>query len=107
MRAIGRSGPVVLDSSGNRWVLRPVVSDWSGGVGLVCGMKCGITAKDWAFKSSLNDVTSHNYDLVMSQTESTPPKKSTALDALDESDRVWLAQRLVEYRELLDFLHSH
>jgi hypothetical protein len=46
----GRTGPVVSDSSENRWVLRPVVSDWSGGVGVVCGMKRGIIAKVWATK---------------------------------------------------------
>jgi hypothetical protein len=59
------------------------------------------------FEAGIYNVTSHNYDLVMSQTQSTPSKKSTALDVLDELDRVWLAERLVEYRELLEFLHSH
>jgi len=37
--AIGRTGPVVSDWFGNLCVLRPVVPDWPGGVGLICGMK--------------------------------------------------------------------
>jgi len=37
---------VVSDWSENLWVLRPVVSDRSGGVGIVCGMKRGITEVD-------------------------------------------------------------
>jgi hypothetical protein len=43
----------------------------------------------------------------MAQTPSTPSKKLTALNALSEIDRAWLAERLVEYRDLLDFLHAH
>ena len=43
MDANGRTGPVTSDWSENLRVLRPVVSDWSGGVGLVCGMKRGIS----------------------------------------------------------------
>ena len=43
----------------------------------------------------------------MSQTQSTPSKKSTALEALSEIDRVGLPERLVEYRDVLDFLRSH
>jgi hypothetical protein len=42
VEAIGRTGPLTSDSSENRWTLRPVVSDSSNGVGLVCGMKRGI-----------------------------------------------------------------
>jgi len=63
--------------------------------------------RNWAVISDLYEVTSHNYDYVMSQTQSTPSKKSAALDVLDEIDRAWLAERLLDYRELLDFLHSH
>ncbi len=43
----------------------------------------------------------------MSQTQSTPSKKTTALEALNEIDRTWLAERLVEYRDVLDFLRAH
>ena len=43
MGANGRSGPVMSDWSDNLRVLRPVTSDWSGGVGWVCGMKRGIS----------------------------------------------------------------
>jgi hypothetical protein len=43
----------------------------------------------------------------MSQTQSTPSKKSTALEALSAIDRAWLAERLVEYRDVLDFLRAH
>jgi hypothetical protein len=39
--------------------------------------------------------------------QSTPSKRATALDALSEDDRVWLTERLVEYRELLDYLHAN
>ena len=42
MDAFGRIGPVVSDSSGFHCNRCPVASDWSGGVGLVCGMKRGI-----------------------------------------------------------------
>jgi hypothetical protein len=41
--AFGRYGPVRSDSSETLSVLRPVVSVWSGGVGLVCGIKRGIS----------------------------------------------------------------
>jgi hypothetical protein len=41
--AIGRTGPVASELSENRCPVRPVASDWSGGVGLLCGMKRGIT----------------------------------------------------------------
>jgi hypothetical protein len=34
--------PVGSDSSENHCIRRPVGSDWSGGVGLACGMKRGI-----------------------------------------------------------------
>jgi hypothetical protein len=40
--AIGRSGPVASDWSEKVKIPRPVASVWSGGVGLVCGMRRGI-----------------------------------------------------------------
>jgi hypothetical protein len=40
--ANGRTRPVRSDWSENLSVLRPLVSDWFGDVGLVCGMKRGI-----------------------------------------------------------------
>jgi hypothetical protein len=40
--ANGRSGPVTSEWSDNRCVFRPAVSDWSGRVGLICGLKRGI-----------------------------------------------------------------
>ena len=42
MGAVGRSGPVKSDWPEKLSDLRPVVSDWSGEVGLVCGMERGI-----------------------------------------------------------------
>jgi hypothetical protein len=38
-----RIGPVASDLSEVHCNHRPLVSDASGGVGLVCGMKCGIS----------------------------------------------------------------
>jgi hypothetical protein len=55
----------------------------------------------------LYEVTSRNYSLSMAQTHSFPSKKSTALDAIGEIDRVWLTERLAEYRDLLDYLHAN
>jgi hypothetical protein len=43
----------------------------------------------------------------MTQTNHTSSKRTEALDALGKEDRVWLTERLVEYRELLEYLHSH
>ena len=43
----------------------------------------------------------------MAQMHSTPSQVATALDALSEDDRAWLAERLVEYRELLAYLHAN
>jgi hypothetical protein len=63
--------------------------------------------QDFPPRADLYEVTSHNYDECMSQTQSTPSKKSTALEALSEIDRTWLAERLVEYRDILDFLQAH
>ena len=42
MTAFDRNGPVRSDSSEFHCTHRPEVSDSSGGVGLVCGMKRGI-----------------------------------------------------------------
>ena len=46
MDAIGRPGPVVSDPSEIHYILCLVVSDSSGGVGLVCGMKRGISRSE-------------------------------------------------------------
>jgi hypothetical protein len=43
----------------------------------------------------------------MTQTNHTSSKKTEALEVLSKEDRVWLAERLVEYRELLEYLHSN
>jgi hypothetical protein len=43
MGAHGRTSPNGSDWSDIDWVRRPMVSYWSGGVGLVCGMKRGIS----------------------------------------------------------------
>ena len=43
----------------------------------------------------------------MTQTNSASSKKTEALEALSEEDRVWLAERIVEYRELLEYLHAN
>ena len=43
MPAFCRNGPVASDLSENDCALRPVASDWSGSVGMVCGMKRGIS----------------------------------------------------------------
>jgi hypothetical protein len=43
----------------------------------------------------------------MTQTPSTSSGQTEPLDALNEKDRVWLAERLVEYRELLDYLSAN
>jgi len=42
VKANRRTGPVMSDTSENRWTNGPVMSDSSGGVALVCGMKRGI-----------------------------------------------------------------
>jgi len=43
----------------------------------------------------------------MTQTSSASSKRTEALEALCEEDRVWLGERLVEYRELLEYLHAN
>lgn len=43
----------------------------------------------------------------MSQTEHPSATQTEALKALSEEDREWLTKRLVEYRSLLEYLHSH
>lgn len=43
----------------------------------------------------------------MAPTDYTSSKSTEVLDALSEEDRVWLTERLVEYRELLDYLHAN
>ena len=60
-----------------------------------------------ALKVGQPNVTGRNYNPVMAQTHSTPSQVATALDALSEDDRAWLTERLVEYRELLTYLHAN
>ncbi len=43
----------------------------------------------------------------MTQFNHASVKRIEALEALSEEDRVWLAERLVEYHELLEYLHSN
>jgi hypothetical protein len=45
----------------------PVVSDWSGGVGMVCGMKCGISERVAQLRQTLAHVRSLNEILKRSQ----------------------------------------
>jgi len=52
-------------------------------------------------------VARYRYNVVMTQTNHTSSKRTEALEALSEEDRVWLAERLVEYRELLEYLHTN
>jgi len=40
----------------------------------------------------------------MTQTNHLSSKRTEALEVLSEEDRVWLAERLVEYRKLLEYL---
>jgi hypothetical protein len=53
--ANSRSGPVVSDSSEYRKVFCLMVSDWSGGVSLVCGMKRGISTEVIRIDFSVRD----------------------------------------------------
>jgi hypothetical protein len=54
-----KEGCIWSDSSGGVGIIRiskktcPVVSDWSGDVGLVCGMKCGISEPAAQFSIAL------------------------------------------------------
>ena len=43
----------------------------------------------------------------MTQANDTSSKGTEALEVLSEEDRVWPAERLVEYRKLLEYLHSN
>jgi len=52
-------------------------------------------------------VVASGYHVLMSQFNHTSVKRNEALEALSEEDRVWLAERLVEYHELLEYLHSN
>ena len=42
----------------------------------------------------------------MARTNDTSSKRIAELEVLSEEDRVWLAERLVEYRKLLEYLHT-
>jgi hypothetical protein len=43
----------------------------------------------------------------VSQVEGRPVNAVKALEDLDPADRVWLEERLVEYEDLLLYLHDH
>jgi len=43
----------------------------------------------------------------VSQVEGRPVNAVEALKELDPADRVWLEERLVEYEDLLLYLHDH
>ncbi len=43
----------------------------------------------------------------VSQVEGRPVNAVEALEDLDSADRVWLEERLVEYEDLLRYLHDH
>jgi hypothetical protein len=45
--------------------------------------------------------------MYMTETNHTSSKRTEALAVLSEEDRVWLAERLVEYRKLLEYLHTN
>jgi hypothetical protein len=42
----------------------------------------------------------------MAQVARIASQRRDAVDALSEGDRRWLAERLVDYRDLLDFLRT-
>jgi hypothetical protein len=54
VEAISRTGPVTLESSGNHCIPCPVMSDSSGGVGLVCGIKRGIDQRPFKIRTVSN-----------------------------------------------------
>jgi hypothetical protein len=43
----------------------------------------------------------------MSEQRIPPQQNQNDLESLSEEDRVWLAERLVEYKDLLEFLHAN
>jgi hypothetical protein len=43
----------------------------------------------------------------MSEQRIPAPQANGNLEPLSEEDRVWLAERLVEYKDLLEFLHAN
>jgi len=49
----------------------------------------------------------HRYNMYMTQTNHASSKRIEALEVLSEEDRVWLTERLVEYRQLLEYLHTN
>jgi hypothetical protein len=60
-------------------------------------------ARDW-----LPEIDLRSDRLVfMSQVEGRPVNAVEALEDLDPADRVWLEERLVEYEDLLLYLHDH
>ncbi len=51
--------------------------------------------------------TAEGYNEGMAEERSTSSQPTDALEVLSEEDRVWLAERIVEYEVLLEFLHSN
>jgi hypothetical protein len=43
----------------------------------------------------------------MAEQRSPIQRTQEEVESLSEEDRVWLAERLVEYKELLEFLHAN
>ena len=43
----------------------------------------------------------------MVQQPNTVPRRQDLPDELSEEDRRWLAERLVEYKDLLEYLHAN
>jgi len=43
----------------------------------------------------------------MAEQRSRIQRTQEELESLSEEDRVWLAERLVEYKDLLEFLHAN
>jgi hypothetical protein len=43
----------------------------------------------------------------VSEREHQPAKTVESSEDLDPADRVWLEERLVEYRDILQYLHDH
>jgi len=81
----GRTGPVTSDWSEKLRVHRPVVSDWSGGVGLVCGMKRGIWGT--ATTPSLSSVHSADVNHLRVEDRLVERVTSTRWNAIPASER--------------------
>lgn len=58
-------------------------------------------------EGSIDDVAPDRYTGHMTQSNSPSTKRTEALRALSEKDFVWLREREIEYKQLLDYLHDH